>query len=364
MSRASGRRPGRAAVLAALLAALGIIRPADGAAAPPPRPAPAGPSVEAALLAPTERLRLFALGRVAERTGDPALAALLARDLSLQGFGGEGEAAVAERRLSLAPVLGWDSNLNGGLPNGDLELPGLTLVATPQSRARGGLAGGGRLDGALRVRVAEGAFLHAEGEIEAVHAPREGIGRVTAFGSACARAHLGGWRFADLCRSETAIERDLGRTRAAETSLAGAMLFEAAGGVNEIGLTLARRELSDGVQPAAVASLARVAGRGAGRIAATLGAPVDDALAQRWRLAGELRAAAYGRPFALGLSVEEASGERLFGMDRRDRTRGVSLSLPVPGGASLLVGVAVTDSTVDLFDETRFGLSLRFAPLF
>jgi hypothetical protein len=315
-------------------------------------------------MAPGERLRVYALGRAAERTGDPALADILAADLARLGFGAAQDGPLRDGRLSVAPVLGWDSNLNGGLPNGQLQLPGLTLVATPESRAKSGLAGGGRLDAGLRLGLADGAYIDADGELEAVWSPQHEIHRATAFGSVCARSHLGGWRFGDLCWSGAAIDRDLGRTVTSELSLGGAALFESPHGVHEAGLALARRDLEDGVQPTVTAHVATASGPAAGRLAFTFGAPVEDALAQRWRLAADLRAAPFGRPVILRAAVEAADGERLFGMERRDGTVGAALTVPLWGGAAVEVGLARTDSTVDLFDETRFGVRLLFAPLF
>jgi hypothetical protein len=348
------RRAAAAATLAALLAGFGA---ADRAGAGAPTP-------QAALMAPGERLRVFALGRATERLGDPALADILASDLARIGFGQAEDGPLLDRRLSVAPVLGWDSNLNGGLPNGQLQLPGLTLVATPESRAKSGFAGGGRLDAGLRLGLREGAYVDADGQMEAVWSPQHQIHRATAFGSLCARGHLGGWRFGDLCWSGAAIDRDLGRTETSELSLGGAALSESALGVHEAGLSFARRDLEGGVQPAATAHVATVSGPAAGRLALTLGAPLDDALAQRWRLAADLRAAPFGRPTVLRASVEAADGERLFGMERRDGTVGAALTVPLWDGAAVEVGLARTDSTVDLFDETRFGVRLLFSPLF
>lgn len=330
-----------------------------------PAPAPwTAPTPRAALLAPGERLRVYALGRATERAGDPALAEILAADLARLGFGAPEDGPLRERRLSVAPVLGWDSNLNGGLPNGALDLPGLTLVATPESRAKAGLAGGGRVDGGLRLGLAEGVYLDADAELEAVWSPRHEVHRATAFGALCARGHLGGWRFGDLCWSGAAIDRDLGRTETSELSLGGAALFETPHGVHEAGLALARRDIEGGVQPALTAHIATVTGPVAGRFALSLGAPVEDALAQRWRLAADLRAAPFGRPAILRATVEAADGERLFGMERRDGTIGAALVLPLWDGGAVEIGLARTDSTIDLFDETRFGVRLLFAPLF
>lgn len=315
-----------------------------------------------ALLAGSERLRTFALGRVVEDpAAPPAFAILLRRDLERLGFYREGAGlSLLDGSVALAPMLGWDSNINGGLPNRELSLPGITLVATPETAARSGLVVGARATGDLRLGYRPGGYLAVSGLVESEWSPRHRIFRHHAAGSACARTHVAGWRFVDLCQNASVLDRDLGRSRAGETALDLVQLFAAGPGLHEARLGLARRVLDGAVQPAASLALASVWPGSASRVSATLAAPAGERLVQRWRVGLDLRREIMGRPVVLDLAAEEARGGRLFGIDRRDRTIGALVTVPVHDRTSLRVGIAETRSTVDLFDERRIGVSLSF----
>jgi hypothetical protein len=71
--------------------------------------------------------------------------ALLREELERQGFFLDGPGlAIIDRALRVAPVVGYDSNINGRLPSRSLELPGITLVTTPEFAPKAGVVVGTR----------------------------------------------------------------------------------------------------------------------------------------------------------------------------------------------------------------------------
>jgi hypothetical protein len=78
------------------------------------------------------------------------------RDMRLQGFDGSG---TVSRSFSLAPLLSYDENINGGLLEDRLWLNGWLFLADPAMKAKAGVVGGATLAGSLRQVWSEGRAL-------------------------------------------------------------------------------------------------------------------------------------------------------------------------------------------------------------
>ncbi len=202
---------------------------------------------DSAQLIGSERLRTFTLARGLDpEAGGIGVAQDLKALLVAQGFYlDQGTGAVLQRRQSLYPLLAYVPNLNGGLENRNLELAGLTFKLNQEQVAQGGLALGGGYDGALRLGWSEGRYVEARYQVEALYAPDPDLTQTEDRLSVCARNHLDGWTFADLCLRQTRIWQDLSERTRQEAELSFAHLFEAGQRTHEITLSGGRGIESD-----------------------------------------------------------------------------------------------------------------------
>ncbi len=313
-----------------------------------------------AFIAHTERLRMFVLGQYMDRTGvSPEGIRLLREDMTRQGFYLEGGPEVLDRWIRASPVVGWDSNINGGWPNTSLNLPGITLVTTPEFAAQDGVIVGGNVSAGFRLGYRMGGYLDVDGNVEKVWAPAHGLSRTSGAASACARNHVGGWRFLDLCQEGSFLERDLGRSTAGATSVSFVQLFSGNGSGHELSLTAMRRDVNEDHQQAGRLTVSSVWENVATQVSATLATPAGDAHVQRARLALEVRRMVAGRFFAVELAAEESDGSSFLGHERSDRTYGMSVSTTLMRGLTIGAGYSRTRSSISFFDENRFGVNFR-----
>ena len=159
-------------------------------------------------LASSERLRLFTLARAIDTRQAPrSYSGALRRTLREQGFYHDGTPGTLDRTFRFSPVLAWDDNINGGYYHDQLDLGGLIFDADPANRARAGLVIGTRADASIRLSWAEGRVIDLRAGAELGWSPRHDIGRAFAQVEACARNHLAGWTFADVCASVSGAHR-------------------------------------------------------------------------------------------------------------------------------------------------------------
>ena len=349
-------RHASAAALALAVLALG---------APAPAAADAFDRARVSQIAPSERLRLFAFGKLLERgRALPGTVAALKQDMVRQGFyyAPGGERLIASQ-LWAEPVLSHDGNINGGTPKDSFSAGGFTFTADPSITAKSGVVVGVSGGGLARLAWAEGRFVEAAAAAETVWSPEHEIGRSSAQLRLCARNHLAGWSFLDLCQSGAVLERDLGRSHQRQTEATLSTLVESRGGYHELALGLARVETGTGNQEVLSLSLDTVWDRFATTAALSFSSPIPEETAQRLRLSGELHWLALDRRWSLGLWQQRADGGSFLGEAREDRATGVTLATDLRPGLRLEAGLVRNSSTVEFFDYDQVTLGASFSAL-
>ncbi len=313
-------------------------------------------------LSGSERLRQFAVGQaILEHRGDPGVAQAMRASLQQSGFYHSGSRPrVLSRSAQIDPVLAYDANINGGFLNDRFEIFGLSFEIDPSRRALAGMIGGARANGQMRLAYGEGRYLDLRGSVEAVYAPQHDIGRAQAGFEACARNHLRGWSFADLCVTGASSWRALSQDTSGSVSLSFAQLHAGGDSAHEFTAGLSRSLFGTTAQNAVSMGWQAVWNRAVTGLEVTLAAPVAGETVMRQRLQGSVSWEARGRAVRLGAWHQLADGGMLLGVARVDRVSGVSLSVQARPGVTVEVMHQVTQSTLSMFDERRSGLSLRF----
>ena len=128
-----------------------------------------GSDWQAALEGGSPRLRLFALQiRRPEGAGD--YVANLQRHLGLKHPQGKG-AAYISHSLTLAPVLDYDANINGGTPGKTIMLGNFVFTLSEKSRAKAGVVAGLAPAANLRFSLRPGMVIEASASASATRAP-------------------------------------------------------------------------------------------------------------------------------------------------------------------------------------------------
>lgn|GEM_PF-1162972 len=346
--------PERLAATLALCLSLALPAKAD--------PVPVALKATLGALAPlsgSERLRLRA-------RGDAMAAGVISeqgfrgfqRDMQLQGFDGLGTTG---QRLSLAPVLAFDDNINGGLLEDRLWLNGWLFVADPAMKAKSGLVAGGTLAGTLRQVWSEGRVLSVAALSELAWSPRHSIGRGDLMLRGCALNHLQGWSFLDLCATGQRSFRQRSTQNHLDLSLNLHQIFATPSGYHDASLSLISVR-PEGEEPQARLTLAAESlwSFGVTDVALTLGQRRADETRLRHRLSAGVTALALGRPVSLDLSQEVSSGGRFAGIARHDRITSARLSAPVTATLSARLGLVRARSTVSIASYDRVTFELRF----
>lgn len=346
---------GRKALIFLLMLCLGLT------ALAPEAQADAFGRARLAPLASSERLRLFTLARAQDTRRAPrAYTDALRNALRDTGFYHEGGPSLMNRALRFSPVMTWDENINGGYFHDRLDLGGLIFSPSPASMARAGMLVGGRLDASARLSWAEGRVIDLRASTELAWSPEHDIGRASAGAEACARNHVTGWTFVDLCASASASRRALSEGSSAGVSAALVHLFSTRESAHQVSLELDRRALDAGQQTGLSLGWSAVWNRAVTEITLGAGTPIPGATATRGRVGARVGFLWDERPVSLSAWHVQASGGMLLGMPREDRVMGLGVSIEARRGVSIEVTHQVTRSTIALFDEDRTGLSVRF----
>ena len=334
------------------------------ATATPPCAEPAD-LVNSAFLASSDALRLRVLGTALEAGRlAPRDIALMRRDLLAQGYGGKrGQPEITARRLSFAPIFGWDGNINGGVLQDRLTIGGMVLEADPAFRAKSGLVFGGSVAAMSRLAWDEGRVIEVSAGAELAWSPRHEIGRADAMISLCSRNHLKNWTFLDLCALGTRSWRDLDTGNARRLSAGLSKIFAGAGGVQEVGIRYDSVTTSGAMQDRVHLSLERVGPAGVFDAALTLGAPVSEVTVLRQRYEAGFSWTAMGRDWRGDLWHQRADGGMFLGIPREDRSQGFGLTVSRRPGISARLGVMSSRSSAAIADYDQITFDIRFNDL-
>lgn len=312
-------------------------------------------------MAGSERLRQFTLGQaMLEQPQAQGLARAMQASLRQNGFYHTSSGpAVLSRSWQVDPVLAWDANINGGFLNDRFDIFGLTFDVDPARRALPGIVGGARLGGQMRLAYGEGRFLDLRGSLEGAWSPEHDIGRAQAGFEACARNHLSGWNFADLCVTAAHSRRSLSTSTTGTVTLGFARLHAAPQSEHEVSAGVTRSFLGGASQDSLSLGWNAVWNRAVTELDLTLAAPIPGDTAMRQRISGAVGWQWQGRAMRLGVWHQRSDGGMMLGMARADRVSGISLSVQAHRNVTIEVVHQVTQSSINLFDENRTGLNLR-----
>lgn len=313
----------------------------------------------------SERLRMFAYGKLLETDVAPRAAAVqMKQTLIRQGFYYEpGLRRMIAAEAWAAPVLSYDGNINGGTLQDSFVFNGFEFEADPAYRAKAGAVFGLSAGSVGRLAWANGRYLEGRLRGEAVWSPEHRIGRSNAELALCSRNHLAGWTFVDLCHTLSKVDRELGSSTSRKTALSLTHLFTTGASHHEITAELANTDYDTGSQPAVTLAWGAVWNSAATKLSLTKAAGVDGETALNSRIAAEVQWLWQGRVVGMDLWHQSADGGTFLGTPRADKATGFGLSYQIRTGLTAQVGYMVNRSTADFFDYAQVTVNMRYDAL-
>jgi len=312
-------------------------------------------------LSGSERLRTFAWGKWLDTGQAPReIVAAMRSALTRQGFYHDGEApALVWTDARAAPLLGYETNVNGGVAQDSFTFGAYVFEAVPEVRAVPGIVLG--IDGSGLARfawdtgrtlevAASGTFGWAP---QSDHSFRRGTVQL------CSRNHVVRWIFLDACLLQAVSARDLASSSIDRASLTLSKLFEAPSAWHELSGELATTRTGTYEQTTGSIALGSVWDHAVTDASFTLGAPVDGITALDYRLAFDIRWLAGGHPTAIGFWTSASSGGNFLGVERVDEASGITASWQATSGLTAEIGYARVNSTADLYDDESVTFRLR-----
>lgn len=317
-------------------------------------------------LSGSERLRLRAHGQAltAGTLPHPALVRMR-QDMTRQGYyiTSRGRPELVGRGVQVAPLLAWDGNINGGLLQDRFTLNGLAFEADPDFVAKSGIVAGLSAAGLLRYAWNTGRLVEMQAATELGWSPEHGIGRADVMLSACSRNHLEGWSFLDLCTTGRHYWRELDEDSAWQVSAAFTQIAPARNSLHEIRLQYLRASTAGPDQDRVALSIESVWSRALTEIEVTVGEPLEDTVALRYRTDARVSWIADNRSWSLDVWTQQAEGGMFLGIPREDRARGIGLTTDLRPGTSLRLAYLDSRSTAGIANYDQVTLDIRFGNL-
>lgn len=315
------------------------------------------------LLSGSERLRLRAFGQaLSARQLRPREVERMKSDMVRQGYYLDGfDLRPVATDLWVAPVLSWDSNINGGVRQDKFWLNGLLFEADPAYRAKKGMVGGAAAGGVARIAWDNGRLLEFGAQGEAAWSPDYNLWRTDTMLSVCSRNHVAGWSFLDLCSKGMRSTRELGNSSAYEHSISYSQVVSGADSLHELGLTLSRFDSVDQArQNRATVSVESIWNKLVTDISFTKGQDVPDETVLDWRI--DLGASWYwaGRAWEVQFWRQNASGSYFLGVPRHDESVGIAVAADIRPGITLRLGYARNESTAGIANYDQVMLDVKF----
>ena len=314
--------------------------------------------VRAIRLGGTERMMVFALD-------DPGLprAARGARQRILYGIGiGASAGNVTRRSLSFAPILTWDSNINGGYGRSEFVYGGLPFTIGKEFRAVGGVLIGGGVDGALRMGLGGRTGLELRAGADAAWSPEHDLAKLSATASACGHHMLDAATWGYACLDTAWRQIDLGETTRQGTRIGLNRIFFSDIGIHELTVELQRNRHDGGIHyDQDVASLSMTSALPGGHalvVGSQIGARVEHVNVLRDRFWVGLGFGVSGRPASITVGLQRNRGGTFLGEAVEKQIRSVNASYRVREDIGLSIYGATTDSNLAFYRDNQIGISV------
>ena len=265
-------------------------------------------------------------------------------------------------QVHVSPLLFYSNNINGGNSSKSLKLGNLTFEGDEEFFRKAGILSGISTGYNGRQIYGRGRYFQYSINGSYVYSPQHKIGIVNSSARACDTRHLQGWWYLDSCAGQSRIRKVITDITTSDLSLtASNSIRNSERSFSQLDLGLKRYFSENYKQNQVVFGFDTIHSNGIFTVlSATFGEPVVSQLATRLSLNGKIIAPLADKPISLYANYTESDGGIMLGINRNEKSYGISASYPIWKKISLSIGYQLTDSTINYFDvaSPTFGLEM------
>ena len=313
-------------------------------------------------LAGSERLRMFAWGKwletgLAPRDTVDAMRYTLVRN-GYYHNGGVPEVVWVD--AIAAPILSFETNINGGISQDSFVSNGFLFEVDPSYRAISGIVLGVSGNAEARLAWKVGHTIQAVAVGAFGWAPGTDLSVSRRSFQLCSRNNITRWIFFDACVVDANSERDLGVSNFGQANLSFSSIFQTSAAYHKIGGTIATARSDYYDQTSLSIAVDSVWDQAVTGLSLTFAQPVAGKTVLDRRVAIDVRWWAGAHAVGLGLWHTASRGGMFLGLEQIDQTTGVQLSWQPRSGRTLEVEYAHTVSSASLYNNNTVTVQLQF----
>lgn len=268
-------------------------------------------------------------------------------------------------RLTASPTLSFSENINGGLPNGTLEVAGLSFSPSQDQIREGGWLLGFELGAYSTYSLGRGSYLDLQAAANTQRAADHDLSVNRFAVGGCGHFHLGNWRYFDICGNRRIEERELSTERLTKASMGLSQLWSAddlsyrlSGGFSLSSSKSGEHNTGLSIESKFVGFDGRSGGIQLELVNVNMPTAGNDYSARVW-LGGNLR----DRPFQTFAEFRSTYEGEVLSVDRIDRTMQLGVAYVPRPNWIVSLGVTRIESSIDYFSTTAPFFSLRYQAL-
>jgi hypothetical protein len=263
---------------------------------------------------------------------------------------------------SFNPLLYYSSNINGGNSSKPLKLGNLTFEGDEEFFRKAGIVSGISTGFGGRQIYGQKRYLQYNVNGSYAYSPLYKVGIATTGGRACDIRHLKNWWYLDSCAGQSRTRKDITDTTNSDLSfIASNFIRNSERSFSQLDLGLKRYFAENYKQNQVILGFDTIHSNGIFTdLNAIFGEAVESQLATRLSVSGRVITPLDDKPFSLYANYTESDGGIMLGINRDEKSYGISVSYPIWQRVSLSIGYQLTDSTIDYFDMANptFGLQM------
>ena len=312
---------------------------------------------------------LCALDKIQGATVDLRTLELIDYKLKLEGssngLGLPTRVAAYTTSKSAYPILSYSDNINGGNSPEPLVLGNLSFDGEKELYRREGVVAG--LGASLNGRYihGEGRYLNYGVNASYAHSPKHGLGIATGSANVSSINHIRNWWFVDAHANTSRVRKDITDDTNSNLSIVTSKVFEPSDNIySEASFGVNRYFAESYNQNQVLFGYKTIHANSVySAFNLTVGDAVENELATKFALSGQIVTQLAKKPLKLSASYSQADGGVLLGVERDETTISVSASYPIWKSLTASIGYKKTDSTIDYFDISTPSFGLQFAAI-
>ena len=261
-----------------------------------------------------------------------------------------------------SPVLYYSTNINGGNPKKKLVLGNRSFSGDPNLIRKTGILIGATSGLKGRSIYGDGKYIDLNLTASHAYSPKHQTGVTNLSGAICSQNQIKNNLHLDACVGLTRIKKQITDQKNKYLSLSILNFFTSSPFLQHQNTLEATRYFEKNYTQNQFSLTHQTLNKTGylSNLTLTIGEPVDNQLVTRRALNWSLEKHIENRKIAISANLRMASGGKVFGFDRNEKTRLLSLSYQLFKNLEIGFGYSKTDSNIDYFSASQPIFTIQF----